>query len=131
VFEMMDKSARGAIEGLVEEGKEVMNEAEPVEVMDAELIAAAQAVEHCEIARNGAPGAWAGELGMKDAVKLLEQALEEEEQTAALLNKIALERVSRRAASARQAAGLIAGGAATDPPYFLGMRSNALGEGTR
>jgi ferritin-like metal-binding protein YciE len=102
VFEMMDKSARGrtceAIEGLVEEGKEVMNEAETGEVMDAGLIAAAQAVEHYEIARYGTLCAWAEELGMKDAVKLLEQTLQEEKQTDALLNKIAMERVNRHAA---------------------------------
>ena len=65
----MDKSARGrtceAIEGLVEEGKEVMSEAEPGGVMDAGLIAAAQAVEHYEIARYGTLCAWAKELGMK------------------------------------------------------------------
>jgi ferritin-like metal-binding protein YciE len=101
VFEMMDKSARGrtceAIEGLVEEGKEVMNEVESGEVMDAGLIAAAQAVEHYEIARYGTLCAWAEELGMKDAAKLLDQTLQEEKQTDALLNKIAMERVNRHA----------------------------------
>ncbi len=102
VFEIMDKSARGrtceAIEGLVEEGKEVMSDAEPGEVMDAGLIAAAQAVEHYEIARYGALCAWAQELGMKEAAKLLDQTLQEEKQTDELLNKIAMERVNRQAA---------------------------------
>jgi ferritin-like metal-binding protein YciE len=102
VFELMDKSARGrtceAIEGLVEEGKEVMSDAEPGEVMDAGLIAAAQAVEHYEIARYGTLCAWAEELGMKEAAKLLDQTLQEEKQTDELLNKIAMERVNRQAA---------------------------------
>ena len=102
VFESMDKSARGrtceAIEGLVEEGKEVMSEAESGEVMDAGLIAAAQAVEHYEIARYGTLVAWAQELGMKDAAQLLQQTLQEEKQTDELLNKIAMERVNRHAA---------------------------------
>ena len=102
VFEAMDKSARGrtceAIEGLIEEGKEVMSEAESGEVMDAGLIAAAQAVEHYEIARYGTLVAWADELGMKEAAQLLQQTLQEEKQTDELLNKIALDRVNRKAA---------------------------------
>jgi ferritin-like metal-binding protein YciE len=102
VFEIMDKSARGrtceAIEGLVEEGKEVMSEAEAGEVMDAGLIAAAQAVEHYEIARYGTLCAWAKELGMKEAAQLLNQTLQEEKQTDELLNKIAMNRVNRQAA---------------------------------
>ncbi len=102
VFELMEARARGrtceAIEGLVEEGKEVMDEAETGEVMDAGLIAAAQAVEHYEIARYGTLCAWAEELGMKEAAKLLGQTLQEEKQTDALLNKIAMQRVNRKAA---------------------------------
>jgi ferritin-like metal-binding protein YciE len=101
VFELMNKSARGrtceAIEGLVEEGKEVMSDAEPGEVMDAGLIAAAQAVEHYEIARYGTLCAWAEELRMEEAAKLLDETLQEEKQTDELLNKIAMERVNRQA----------------------------------
>jgi ferritin-like metal-binding protein YciE len=102
VFELMDKSARGrtceAIEGLVEEGKEVMSEAQPGEVMDAGLIAAGQAVEHYEIARYGTLRSWAQQLGMQEAAKLLEQTLQEEKQTDELLNKIAMSSVNRKAA---------------------------------
>ncbi len=102
VFELMDRSARGrtceAIEGLVEEGKEVMSEAESGPVMDAGLIAAAQAVEHYEIARYGTLRAWAGQLGLDEAVKLLDQTLQEEKQTDELLNKIAESHVNRQAA---------------------------------
>jgi ferritin-like metal-binding protein YciE len=102
VFELMNKSARGrtceAIEGLVAEGKEVMDEAETGEVMDAGLIAAAQAVEHYEIARYGTLRAWAQQLGMQEAAELLEQTLQEEKQTDELLNKIALSGANRAAA---------------------------------
>ncbi len=102
VFELMDKSARGktceAIEGLVEEGKEVMNEAQPGDVMDAGLIAAAQAVEHYEIARYGTLRSWAEQLGMNEASQLLEQTLQEEKETDQLLNKIAKRSVNRKAA---------------------------------
>jgi ferritin-like metal-binding protein YciE len=102
VFELMNKTARGktceAIEGLVEEGKEVMSEAQTGEVMDAGLIAAAQAVEHYEIARYGTLRSWAQQLGMKEAAQLLEQTLQEEKQTDELLNKIAMRSVNRKAA---------------------------------
>jgi ferritin-like metal-binding protein YciE len=102
VFELMNKSARGktceAIEGLVEEGKEVMSETESGEVMDAGLIAAAQAVEHYEIARYGTLCSWAEQLGMKEAAKLLDETLLEEKQTDELLNKIAMRSVNRKAA---------------------------------
>ena len=102
IFELMNKSARGktceAIEGLVEEGKEVMTEAQSGEVMDAGLIAAAQAVEHYEIARYGTLRSWAEQLGMKEAAKLLGETLSEEKQTDELLNKIAMSSVNRKAA---------------------------------
>ncbi len=102
VFELLNKSARGktceAIEGLVEEGKEVMAETQSGEVMDAGLIAAAQAVEHYEIARYGTLRSWAQQLGMKEAAQLLGQTLEEEKQTDELLNKIAMKSVNKKAA---------------------------------
>ncbi len=102
VFELLNKSARGktceAIEGLVEEGKEVMSEAQSGEVMDAGLIAAAQAVEHYEIARYGTLRSWAQQLGMQEAAQLLDQTLQEEKQTDELLNKIAMSSVNRKAA---------------------------------
>jgi ferritin-like metal-binding protein YciE len=102
VFELMNKSARGktceAVEGLIEEGKEVMSEAEPGEVMDAGLIAAGQAVEHYEIARYGTLRTWAQQLNMPEAAKLLDETLQEEKQTDELLNKIAMKSVNRKAA---------------------------------
>jgi ferritin-like metal-binding protein YciE len=102
VFELMNKSARGktceAIEGLIEEAKEVMSEAEPGGVMDAGIVAAGQAVEHYEIARYGTLRTWAQQLGMKEAAQLLEQTLKEEKQTDELLNKIAMSSLNRKAA---------------------------------
>ena len=102
VFELLDKPARGeaceAIKGLIEEGEEVMEKAKSSPVGDAGLIAAGQAVEHYEIARYGTLCAWAKQLGMMEAAKLLEETLVEEKNADATLNKIALKDVNRRAA---------------------------------
>lgn len=70
-----------AMEGLVEEAKEVMDSIEKGAVRDAALIAGAQKVEHYEIASYGTLCALAKQLGMKDAVKLLAETLEEEKAT--------------------------------------------------
>jgi ferritin-like metal-binding protein YciE len=71
-FELLDKPARGkkcdAIEGILDEGTEIMDEYE-----GEPALAAAQAVEHCEISRYGTLETWASKLGLKDAVKLLDQ----------------------------------------------------------
>jgi ferritin-like metal-binding protein YciE len=102
VFEMMDKPARGvkceAIEGLVDEAKEVMDEAETPEVMDAGLLASAQAVEHYEMARYGTLIAWAGQLNMPEAAKLFEVTLTEEKNADKLLSALASRSVNRKAA---------------------------------
>jgi len=85
VFELIGKPARGktcdAILGIIEEGKSIMDDFKGTSALDAGLISSAQAVEHYEIARYGTLKAWANQLGMKDAVKLLEQTLQEEEAT--------------------------------------------------
>jgi ferritin-like metal-binding protein YciE len=102
VFEMMGRKPRAetcqAIQGLVEEAKEVMDEAEDPDVMDAGILAAAQAIEHYEIARYGTLRAWAEELGMNDAATLLQQTLDEEKKTDKLLSEIAVSRLNREAA---------------------------------
>ena len=77
------------MEGLVEENKEAMDEIEDTEVLDAALLSDAQAVEHYEISRYGTLIAWANQLGMTDAVNLLEQTLAEEKKTDELLSKLA------------------------------------------
>jgi len=102
IFEMLDKPARGkecpAIEGLVEESKELMEEVENPSVLDAGLLAGAQAVEHYEIARYGTLIAWAGHLGLKAAVPLLQETLEQEKKTDILLTKLASSQVNKKAA---------------------------------
>ena len=93
VFELIGKKAQGktcdAIIGLVEEGQEIMKEYKGSPAIDAGLLAGAQAVEHYEISRYGTLKTWAGELGMSDAVKLLDATLQEEKKTDATLTRIA------------------------------------------
>ena len=93
VFELLDKPARGkkcdAIEGILDEGKEIMEKYEDEPALDAGLLAAAQAVEHYEISRYGTLKSWAAKLGMKDAVRLLDQTLAEEKKTDDTLTKLA------------------------------------------
>jgi ferritin-like metal-binding protein YciE len=76
VFEEIDETPRGktcdAIMGIIEEGQEVMKEFKGAPALDAGLLAAARAVEHYEIARYGTLKTWAAELGLDEAVKLLE-----------------------------------------------------------
>ena len=85
VFELLDKPAKGktcdAILGLLDEGKEVMDEYKGTEALDAGLLAAAQAVEHYEMAHYGTMKAWAARLGMKDAVRLIDETLQQERKT--------------------------------------------------
>jgi ferritin-like metal-binding protein YciE len=82
IFEALGKPARGkkckAMEGLLEEGKEVMSEDMEDDVMDAALISAAQRVEHYEMAGYGTVRTWAELLGESTAAKLLQQTLDEE-----------------------------------------------------
>ena len=102
IFEQIDKPARGktceAIDGIIEEAKEVMEEFKGAEALDAGLAASAQAVEHYEIARYGALKTWARELGMNDAVTLLDETLKEEISADKLLSQIALKGLNKKAA---------------------------------
>jgi ferritin-like metal-binding protein YciE len=95
IFESLDKAARGkkcvGMQGLVEEGSELISEEEPGAPLDAALICAAQKVEHYEIASYGSLAAYARLLGMDDAVELLERTLDEEKETDAKLSSIAAE----------------------------------------
>jgi len=81
VFEMLGKPARGkpceAIQGIIEEGKEVMEDFKGSDALDAGLLAGAQAVEHYEISRYGTLKTWAMQLGLNDAAELLDQTLQE------------------------------------------------------
>src|ERR1700760_3877153 len=85
IFETLGKPARGkkcdAIEGILDEGKEIMDEYKGAPALDAGLLAAAQAVEHYEISRYGTLKAWALKLNIPKAAKLLDQTLSEEKKT--------------------------------------------------
>jgi ferritin-like metal-binding protein YciE len=102
VFEAIGKRAQGktceAIQGIIEEGKEIMEDFADSDALDAGLIAAGQAVEHYEISRYGTLRTWAQELGMQDAAQLLEETLEEEKKTDKLLSELAEARVNQKAA---------------------------------
>jgi ferritin-like metal-binding protein YciE len=103
VFEIIGKRATAktcpAIDGLIEEGEELLDTYKGNPALDAGLLAAAQAVEHYEIARYGTLRTWAKLLGMKDAAKLLEETLAEESATDEKLNKLADSDVNARAAA--------------------------------
>jgi ferritin-like metal-binding protein YciE len=93
IFKDLDESPRGkkckGMEGLLEEGKELMEEDAEAEVLDAGLIAAAQHVEHYEIAGYGCVRTYADLLGEKKAAQLLQKTLDEEKQTDQKLTKLA------------------------------------------
>ncbi len=105
VFEIIDKSARGktceAIKGIIDEAEELMADFKDTPALDAALISSAQAVEHYEIARYGTLCRWAKELGMKDAADLLNQTLQEENQTDKDLTKLAEATVNEAAQPAK------------------------------
>jgi ferritin-like metal-binding protein YciE len=104
VFASIDRKPQAktcdAIVGITEEGAEIMKEYKGSPALDAGLLAAAQAVEHYEMSRYGTLRTWAQQLGLHDAVRLLEQTLEEEKKTDAALTKIAESVVNQRAEAA-------------------------------
>lgn len=109
VFELVTgKRARAkrceAIEGLVAEADEVIEESKKGPVLDAALIACVQAVEHYEIARYGALAAWARQAGKMDVADLLQQTLEEEKETDEQLSALADSHTNPEAADAQAAA---------------------------
>jgi ferritin-like metal-binding protein YciE len=101
VFELLGKKVQGktcdAIMGLVEEGQEIMKEYKGSPAIDAGLLAAAQAVENYEISRYGTLKTWAGELGLREAVELLDTTLQQEKNTDAALTKLAKTVVNQQA----------------------------------
>jgi ferritin-like metal-binding protein YciE len=104
IFDMLNKPARGktceAILGILDEGKEIMEEYKGTEALDAGLLAAAQSVEHYEISRYGTLKAWATRLGMTEAVRLLDETLREEHNADEALTSIALAAVNSEALAA-------------------------------
>jgi ferritin-like metal-binding protein YciE len=104
VFDLLAKKPQGkscaAILGIIEEGQEIMKEYKGSPALDAGLLAAAQAVEHYEISRYGTLIAWAEELGLDDAVTLLQETLEEEKATDEALTEIAKTAINQQAEAA-------------------------------
>src|SRR3954463_13816062 len=102
VFQMHGVEVEGvdcpAIDGIIEEANDVAGEVDDKQVLDAALIAAAQAVEHYEMTRYGTLIAWANQLGRKDAAKIFEQTLKEEEATDKKLTTLAESKVNKAAA---------------------------------
>ncbi|CAO3350824.1 YciE/YciF ferroxidase family protein [Azospirillum melinis] len=110
VFEELDTRPRGkhcdAMEGLISEAQEILEMGLAPEVQDAALIAAAQKVEHYEIASYGTLHAFATACGLDTVAQLLDETLQEEKDTDTLLNKLAIGDVNKKAmaASGRKAA---------------------------
>lgn len=100
VFEILGKPARGktcpAIDGIIEEGEEILEEFKGSPAIDAGLLAAAQSVEHYEIARYGTLKSWAMQLGKADVAKLFEQTLLEETKTDQALTQLAEAKLNRK-----------------------------------
>ena len=107
VFELIGKPARAktcdAILGILEEGKSIMDEYKGTISLDAGLISSAQAVEHYEMARYGTLKAWAKQLGLNDAIPLLDATLQEEKKADALLSKIGVTIANAQAKTSKAA----------------------------
>jgi ferritin-like metal-binding protein YciE len=103
VFKIVGEKPEGveckAIQGIIAEGEEVLEEFNGGDALDAGLIAAAQAVEHYEITRYGTLLAWAKQLGLSEAEELLKETLVEEENTDELLSELAEEAINPAAAA--------------------------------
>jgi ferritin-like metal-binding protein YciE len=104
VFKTIDMAPKGkkceAIEGIIEEGSEIIKEFKGTPALDAGLVSSAQAVEHYEIARYGTLKRWAEQLGLNDAVKLLDQTLTEEKNTDESLTDLADSMINEHAEAA-------------------------------
>ncbi len=101
VFELIEEKPQGkkcaAIEGILEEGQEIIKEYKGSPALDAGLVSAAQAVEHYEIARYGTLRTWAEELGLNEAKDLLQETLDQEEATDQALTELAESVVNQEA----------------------------------
>jgi ferritin-like metal-binding protein YciE len=89
-----------AIMGILDEGKEIMEEYKQSPALDAGLLAAAQAVEHYEISRYGTLRAWAEELGHSKSAKLLQETLDQEKATDEALTELAMSAINTQAEAA-------------------------------
>ena len=103
IFTLINKPARAkrceAIDGITSEADETLEEIEEDDTIDAGIISCAQAAEHYEIARYGTLAAWAKQLGLNDAAKILEQTLGEEKAADKKLSQLALSSANQQAAA--------------------------------
>jgi ferritin-like metal-binding protein YciE len=103
VFDLLGHQARGtrcpAMEGIIEEGRSVIDLHADADVRDAGLIAAAQKVEHYEIAGYGCVCAWADQLGLREIKALLGKTLDEEKRADEKLTRVAERRVNMQSAA--------------------------------
>jgi ferritin-like metal-binding protein YciE len=104
VFKLIDAAPKGkkceAIEGIIEEGAEIMKEFKGAPALDAGLVSAAQAVEHYEIARYGTLKRWAEQLDLNEATRLLDATLTEEKNTDETLTELADSMINEQAQAA-------------------------------
>ena len=104
VFKLIGQAPRGkkcaAIEGIIEEGSEIMTEFKGAPALDAGLVSSGQAVEHYEIARYGTLKRWAEMMGLDQAVSLLDETLNEEKDTDATLTELADSMINEMAEAA-------------------------------
>jgi ferritin-like metal-binding protein YciE len=104
IFKQLDESPRGkkcvGMEGLLQEGSDLIKERPDPDVLDAGLISAAQHVEHYEMAGYGTVRTYANLLGHEDQAQLLQQTLDEEKETDALLTELADSSINVEAESA-------------------------------
>ena len=104
VFKLIDLAPKGkkceAIEGILEEGAEIMKEFKGAPALDAGLVSAAQAVEHYEIARYGTLKRWADQLGLNEAIRLLDATLSEERNADETLTELADTMINEQAEAA-------------------------------
>ena len=101
-FELLGEKPKGtqcpAIDGIIDEAQEIAGDIDDPEVLDAALLAAAQAVEHYEITRYGTLVAWAKQLGREDCAGVLHQILDQEKSTDQKLSRIAESKINTKAA---------------------------------
>ncbi len=104
VFKLLDTAPKGkkceAIEGIIEEGAEIIKEFKGAPALDAGLVSAAQAVEHYEIARYGTLKRWAEQLDLNEAIPLLDATLAEEKNTDETLTELADSMINEHAEAA-------------------------------
>jgi ferritin-like metal-binding protein YciE len=104
VFALLDEKPKAkkcpAIDGIIKESDDVGKDYKGSPALDAGLLSAAQAVEHYEITRYGTLKTWAGELGMTEAVELLDATLDEEKNTDQTLSQMAIASVNMHAEAA-------------------------------